>query len=219
MRAVYLHGFASTPDGSKGRFFSERLAAHGVGLECPDLNAPDFATLTVTRMVTQVEAVIANGPRDEVVVFGSSLGAFVAWIVAGRADAAGHPLSKLVLLAPAIDFGTDAWDDLGEGVVDAWRETGWHTVMHYGYGEPRRVHYELFADKGQYDASRIDVTTSTLVCMGRRDEIVRPAAVDAFFSPRAHARLQWYDDGHQLLAHLDTMWRDIENFLGLPSSR
>ncbi len=219
MRAVYLHGFASTPDASKARFFAERLARHGIALECPDLNAPDFSTLTVTRMITQVEALLALDPEAPTVVFGSSLGAFVAWFVAARAEVRQHPLSHLVLLAPAIDFGTSAWSELDEASLQAWRDTGWRAFMHYGYGESRRVHYALYADKQQYDASHVVVTTPTLVCMGQRDVVVDPRVVDAFFGARPHVTLRRYDDGHQLLGHLDAMWFDTANFLGLPSSR
>ena len=219
MRALYLHGFASTPDASKARFFAERLAAHGVTLECPDLNAPDFSTLTVTRMIAQVEARLAGSPVTPTVLFGSSLGAFVAWFVAARAEARQQPLSHLVLLAPAIDFGTNAWHELGEASLQAWRDTGWREFMHYGYGEPRRVHYALYDDARQFDASRVVVTTPTLVCIGQRDVVVDPTMVDAFFGSRAHVTLRHYDDGHQLLDHLDAMWLDTATFVGLPSPR
>ena len=219
MRALYLHGFASTPEASKARFFRERLAGHGIALECPDLNAPDFSTLTVTRMITQVESLLAHDPTRATVLFGSSLGAFVAWFVAARAELRRHPLSHLVLLAPAIDFGINAWHELGEASLEAWRASGWREFTHHGYGESRRVHYALYDDKQQYDASRAVVTTPTLVCMGQHDTVVDPVVVESFFAPRSHVTLCRYDDGHQLLGHLDLLWRDTATFLGLPSSR
>jgi predicted esterase YcpF (UPF0227 family) len=51
----YLHGFASSPGSTKIRYFSERLREHGVTLVCPDFNEPDFKTLTMTRMLDQLE--------------------------------------------------------------------------------------------------------------------------------------------------------------------
>ena len=77
MRVVYLHGFASSARSSKAAFFAAKLAERGVTLETPDLNEPDFSTLTVSRMVAQVGEAIdaADGP---VALVGSSLGAFVA---------------------------------------------------------------------------------------------------------------------------------------------
>ena len=42
VHVVYLHGFASSPASSKAMFLKNRLLAHGVTFNCPDLNQPDF---------------------------------------------------------------------------------------------------------------------------------------------------------------------------------
>ena len=52
---LYLHGFVSSPQSTKATFLADKLAAHQLALNCPDLNLPDFSTLTVTRMIRQVE--------------------------------------------------------------------------------------------------------------------------------------------------------------------
>ena len=56
MQVLYLHGFASSPQSSKATFFSTRLAERGIEMMVPDLNQPDFSTLTVSRMLEQVDA-------------------------------------------------------------------------------------------------------------------------------------------------------------------
>jgi predicted esterase YcpF (UPF0227 family) len=56
---VYLHGFASSPESGKARRFADACASRGIGFTCPDLNAPSFETLTVTRMLDQTRAAIA----------------------------------------------------------------------------------------------------------------------------------------------------------------
>ena len=53
---IYLHGFASSPGSTKVAYFQERLRAHGVDVSCPDFNQPDFATMTMTRMLEQLSA-------------------------------------------------------------------------------------------------------------------------------------------------------------------
>jgi uncharacterized protein len=226
MHVFYLHGFASSARSSKARFFGERLASLGLPLHLPDFNEPDFFTLTVTRMLDQVDAAIAALPTGPVTLIGSSLGAFVAWHAAARraakAAAAGdgheqsHPVEKLVLLAPALDFGKNRMKDLGEEGLAKWKATNRLEFFHYGYGEPRDVHYELYEDARRYDSTRVTVDAPALVFHGRRDALVEPAMVEQFCAARPSMTLHMLDDEHQLLGHLDLLWRETAAFLNLP---
>ena len=81
---LYLHGFVSSPESTKATFLADRLGGHHLVLSCPDLNLPDFSTLTVTRMIRQVEGELAERKPGPTVLFGSSLGAFVALHLAER---------------------------------------------------------------------------------------------------------------------------------------
>ena len=96
--AVWLHGFASSPASSKARFVHDHLAAHGLQLQIPDLNQPDFASLTVGRMLAEVDALAAGSPTQTLLLAGSSLGGYTAALWASL-----HPeaCASLVLLAPA----------------------------------------------------------------------------------------------------------------------
>ena len=120
----YLHGFASSPQSSKSSFLSARLAQHGVTLQCPDLNEPDFSTLTVTRMIEQVEAMLVQLRPQPVAVFGSSLGAFVALHLVERLahqEALDRvQVRQLILLAPALEFGTSR-TGVGDDLLH-WKE-------------------------------------------------------------------------------------------------
>src|SRR6188768_1478746 len=109
--AVYLHGFASSPSSSKATRFGRELAALRVPFWCPDLNEPDFSTLTVTRMLGQTAAVI-DAATAPVALIGSSLGAFVALHAAAAAGPA--TVDRLILMAPALDFGGNRLRQLGE---------------------------------------------------------------------------------------------------------
>src|SRR2546426_9577128 len=91
MRVVYLHGFASSTRSTKATFFAEKLGLKGIDMLVPDLNQPDFSTLTVTRMLKQAaDAIDAAG--DPVALIGSSLGGFVAGQAAPGHSAPGHRL-------------------------------------------------------------------------------------------------------------------------------
>ena len=76
-RFIWLHGFASSPQSSKGQFVRQRLEERGAHLVLPDLNEPSFFDLTVTRMLGQLD-VLTQGSNDPIVLFGSSLGGFTA---------------------------------------------------------------------------------------------------------------------------------------------
>lgn len=223
MHIFYLHGFASSARSSKARFFAEKLAALGKTLHCPDFNEPDFSTLTVTRMIGQVDEAIAALRPGPVALIGSSLGAFVAWHVIARAAAhAGgngkaneHPITRLVLLAPALDFGANRMRELGEDGLAKWKATDKLEFFHYAYGEPRSVHYALYEDAQQYDSGSAKVTIPTIVFQGERDASVDPTYVRAFFATRPAATLRMLDDDHQLLGSLDRIWKETATFLDL----
>ena len=287
MHVVYLHGFASSPRSSKALFLGERLAACGITLHCPDFNEPDFSTLTVSRMVGQVESLIDRLAPGPVALIGSSLGAFVAvhaaertWrsdrsaatagqaargessaaidrgsippaYVAPRSHRAGdfprralhrtdaaavsrglgatrdshrglldtiHPIERLVLLAPALDFGANRMKHLGPEGLARWRATNRLEVEHYAEGRVRHVHYDLYEDARRYDSFATTATMPTLVLQGRRDDVVEPAMVERYAQGRGHVTLVLLDDDHQLAASLEQVWLETAGFLRLSPS-
>jgi len=214
-RLVYLHGFASSPDSSKGQFFADGCAEHGVPVDRPDLNAPDFSRITVTRMVGQVEALLAGLGRTRVVLAGSSLGGFVAWHVAARAERAGRPVDRLVLIAPALDFDTRLPGSVDAGTLARWRESGWREVTHYAERRTVPLHYGIVEDARAYDARAARVSAPVLVFQGRRDEAVDAGMVARFAAARPNVELHLLDDDHQLHASLAWMWEEMARFMGL----
>jgi pimeloyl-ACP methyl ester carboxylesterase len=214
MRVFYLHGFASSARSSKAAFFSSKFAASGVSLETPDLNEPDFSTLTISRMVAQAEREIDRHESDPVVLIGSSLGAFVAVHVAVQRPSA---IDRLVLLAPALDFGGNRMRTLGDRGLEEWKKTDRLDVFHYGFGRVMPVHYELYSDARRYDAMNARVDVPVQVFQGTRDTAVDPATVEQWSSARANVELHLLDDDHQLLTSLEYIWREMARFLALPS--
>ena len=209
---VYLHGFASSPASSKAQRFGRELGARGIGFSCPDLNQPAFETLTVTRMLADAarEIEASAGP---VALVGSSLGAFVALHAAAR-DRTGR-VDRMILLAPAFDFGGNRLRQLGEHGIAEWRERGSLRVFHYADGRQREVGFALYEDAARYDAFAVDPRHPTLIFQGRRDASVDPAMVEAWSRPRPNVTLRLLDDDHQLAASVDTIWGEAESFLGL----
>jgi uncharacterized protein len=218
MHVFYLHGFASSPRAGKALYLAERLAALGLTLHAPDFNEPAFETLTTTRMIGQVEVAMAALPPGPIVLIGSSLGAFVAWHVAARAEqpeASRRRVDRLVLLAPALAFDASSFSELGEEGLRRWREHDVLEIFHFAYGEPRTVGYALYTDARRYDSRTATVSIPTLMFQGRRDELVDARMVEAFAAGRPNVTLRLFDDDHRLQASLGPIWRETSTFLGL----
>jgi uncharacterized protein len=213
MRVFYLHGFASSAQSSKAAFFRARFAEHGIPVDVPDFNEPDFSTLTISRMLAQVHRGIAAAPDGPVVVIGSSLGGFVA--VQSAVESPGR-IDRLVLLAPALDFSGNRVRDLGDRGLDEWRATNTLNVFHYGYGRLVPVHYELFADAQRYHPLDARVDLPIQVFQGRMDESVDPDMVERWAAARPNVELHMLEDDHQLHASLPFIWTETARFLGLP---
>ncbi|HEY8536435.1 MAG TPA: YqiA/YcfP family alpha/beta fold hydrolase [Vicinamibacterales bacterium] len=211
---LYLHGFASSPRSSKARFFVERARAAGLAADCPDLNEPDFGTLTVTRMIERVREAAAAMPAGPVALVGSSLGAFVALHAVDRPGwDPSRPVERLVFLAPALDLAPGLARDFGPERMAEWERTGWIDVFHYAEDRMRRLHWGFMEDARRYDSNAVMVRTPTLIWQGRQDTVVSAAEVEQWASTRPWTTLRLVDDGHQLLTVLEPMWEDVLAFI------
>ncbi|MEK7414019.1 MAG: YqiA/YcfP family alpha/beta fold hydrolase [Planctomycetota bacterium] len=124
----YLHGFGSGPKTEKGIELGKRLAGSCASYGIPDLEAGDFRGLTMQRMSQRV---LATCPSDgPVVLIGSSLGGYLASLIAAARDLPN--LAGLVLIAPAFAF-TQRWQQtIGTEGIAAWRSTGERLFFHHG---------------------------------------------------------------------------------------
>ena len=218
----FLHGLASSPRASKAGFLGERFRTRGIELHCPDLNEPDFETLTCTRMIRQVEAAMAALAPGPVTLIGSSLGGFVAWHVAARqaepggaAGRATHPVERLVLLAPAFDFGKAPLGGMDAAGLQRWRDTDRFEVFHHAENRPRFLRYALYEDAQRYDSAASAARVPTLVVQGTRDTIVDPEMVRRFAEGRAAMTALFVDDDHQLGSSFEVIWREAAAFVGI----
>lgn len=212
MNVFYLHGFASSAKSTKAGYFAERLRGHGIELRCPDFNEPDFATLTITRMLDQLRGELDAGRDEDVVLIGSSLGGVLAILAAAREQAR---VGRLVLLAPAVMFAKPGHHLLSSDRIDEWRRRGSLPFFHYAANAECPLRYEFYEDSLRYDAFGAAFAQPTLIFQGMRDASVDYRTVEAFARARANVTLSLVDDDHQLIASLSRIWDGIADFLGL----
>ena len=206
---VYLHGFASSPRSTKAAAFAERFRERGLTFVAPDFKQPDFRSLTMTRMLDQLAAVIdaAGAPAT---LIGSSLGGTLGVLAAAQL---GDRVARLILMAPAVMFAKPGHHLLPPERIEEWRRNGVLSFYHYGEEREQPLDYAFYEDSLRYDAFGASFSQPTLAFQGLHDRSVPASTVQEFARERTNVTLVLLDDDHQLVASLPRMWSDIEQFV------
>jgi pimeloyl-ACP methyl ester carboxylesterase len=208
----YLHGFASSAKSTKAGYFAERLREHGISLRCPDFNEPDFATLTLSRMIDQLDAELTRAAGQHIRLIGSSLGGTLAILAAARFPGR---IDQVVLLAPAVMFAKPGHHLLPPERIDEWRRRGALPFFHHAYNAERPLNFSFYEDSLRYDAFTAMFAQPTLVFQGICDASIDYRWVEQFARLRPNVTLSLVEDDHQLIASLPSIWDSVADFLGL----
>lgn len=203
MRYIYLHGFASSPESTKARFFRNQL---GFQLELLDLNLPDFSTLLISQQLLRVSEIIGD---DEVVIFGSSMGGLIGLILAERLP----NIQKLILLAPAIGINS-LWEKIvGKDLLSDWQEIGKQKIYHYGYQREIELHYDFIEDLHTLIDHDFKRQLPVQIFHGQSDQTIPVINSQTYLAANSLARLDILDDEHSLEKSLPIIWQQVEAFL------
>ena len=205
MRIVYLHGFASSPESGKARFFAGKFQELGVPFVAPALDEGNFEGLTISGQLRVVEKAVGGEP---VVLMGSSLGGYIAALYAARSV----QLEKLVLLAPAFRFPTRWRARYSAEELELWRRRGTIPFFHYGFKEERGLGFQIVEDAQKYEDEPA-FNQPALVLHGRKDDVVPAELSKAFAEGHPNVTLRLVDSGHELTDVLDELWVETARFL------
>ncbi len=204
--AVYLHGFASSPQSKKAQFFQQRFSERGLKIEIPQLDEGDFQALTITGQLGVIDRAVNGKPA---ILIGSSLGGYLAALYAAH-----HPnVERLVLMAPAFQFPRRWRERFTTEELALWKREGSRKFFHYAHQEERALGYPFVEDSLQY-SDEPEFRQPALVLHGVHDSVV-PAEISRRFSERyANVTLRLLESGHELTDVLDQVWTETGMFLG-----
>ncbi len=207
MRIVYLHGFASSPQSSKARFFARQFAEAGVPFQAPRLDEGNFESLTISGQLRVIQRLMTGGPA---VLMGSSLGGYLAALYAVR-----HPneVEKVVLMAPAFQFPRRWRERFGPQELERWKREGSLPFFHYGSKTEQRLGYGFVEDGEQYE-DQPSFLQPGLILHGKEDPVVPVTVSREFAAAHSNAKLVEFPSGHELTDVLPELWAQTGAFLG-----
>ena len=217
---LYLHGFASSPQSRKARFFKEKIEQNGWHCLVPDLNVPSFAALSLSAQIDLGLELINDLDESPLVIVGSSMGGLLAALLEQelRQQRAPTKLQTIVLLAPGFGI-TKRWPQIiGEQGMQSWRETGFRPFFHYAANKELPLHFAFAKDLEQYKTDNFEINIPTIVFHGIDDQTVPIEHARQFAQLNPAAALVELDDGHELANSLDLIWLQTCDFLKRPST-
>ena len=210
MRYIYLHGFASGPGTRKGQYFKKRLAEEGIPLLIPDLNAGDFSHTTISKQLDVVRHLIQQAD-DPVVLLGSSLGGFLAALVAEQVPT----VKGIFMMAPGFDFYARRKQIMGEKALNEWQRRGVLDVFHHHLQKSVPLHYQFVEDARKYDGVSFTRNVPAWIVHGLEDEVVPFDASFRYLRENEQAQLILLHADHGMVEVLPMLWEYFRLFLRL----
>jgi pimeloyl-ACP methyl ester carboxylesterase len=206
---LYLHGFASSGQSTKARYFREKLKAFPqVEFHAIDFNPTpkDFEYLTTSGLINRLRQYVLDHDLGNVSIIGSSYGGLIALHYAHRFSG----VEKMLLLAPGLLWLSG---ELSERELEKWEKAGAAPVFHKAFGEEVLIRYDLQLDGLRY-LELIPPPAPITIIHGQDDKAVpieHSRAYVANFPDSVH--LVEVDADHDLNGHLELIWEHVQSFL------
>ena len=213
---LYLHGFASSPQSQKAVYFARKYQQLGIKLNIIDFNQPDFADLTLTRQINQVNDLLQEKAQQQFILIGSSFGGLTAnWVV----HLSSTSIKALILMAPALNFRTFWLKTISPETLAQWQKEGSLPIYHYGEKKQLLLNYLFWQDLQNYDdCCLIDHNIPTLIFHGIHDETIPIEVSRVYAQKNSHVTLTELDSNHGLNDSHEKMYQEMLNWLSLKIS-
>ena len=205
---VYLHGFASGPSSYKATFFAEKLSINfQTKLYCPDLNLPDFFNLTLTSQINFLEN---QFEKDSVVLIGSSLGAYIALLVAQRNRIKVH---ALILIAPAFEIVERKVKLMNSDELVKWEKENEIEIFHHFHQQTMKLSFNFIKDAKKYSIDINKLHIPILLFHGKNDDVVDYRLSEKYMSSYPNLEAYFPDSDHLMIDQLDFIWQKAKRFI------
>jgi len=206
---LHLHGFASSGQSTKARFFREKLKAFPqVEFHAIDFNPTpaDFEYVTTTGQINRLRQYVLDHDLGNISIIGSSYGGLIALHYAHRFGG----VEKMLLLAPGLTWLSGG---LSEKELEQWEKAGAAPVFHHAFEQEIPVRYDLQVDGLRY-LEPIPPAAPITIIHGHNDKTVPIEPSRAYAADFPHSvRLIEVEADHDLNGHLDFIWGHVESFL------
>ncbi len=212
---LYLYGFASGPLSTKAQFFKAKFNQRTSFLiydYIPDKES--FTNLKTSTLLNDLHVfILREFPEKQLILFGSSFGGLLSLWYSYL-----HPekISKLILMAPALEFSANVIAELLEITPAEWKESGFVTVNHYRYNQDVPLSFTFYEDilkNPPPNFYQCEFSIPTLILHGEFDEVVPISWSRDFAEANLNVTLHELKSDHQLLDQKEKMWTIIDSFL------
>jgi pimeloyl-ACP methyl ester carboxylesterase len=159
---IFLHGLLSSSEGSKAVALYNHCQEQDIDFLAFDnfghgKSSGDFKAQTLSDWLSGLEIVLDNIVTNDVILVGSSAGAWTALLGAIKYKR----VKGLICIAPAPDFTETIWCGLSEEEREQMKAEGWIGVRGDNCHEPYPISYKLIEESRQHlllnkDAIAID---------------------------------------------------------------
>lgn len=206
---LYLHGFASSGQSTKARYFGEKFkASPQVEFHAIDFNPTprDFEYMTTTGLINRLRQYVLDHHLGDVSIIGSSFGGLIGLHYAHRFGG----VEKMLLLAPGLFWLSGG---LSEEELERWKNAGAAPVFHQAFKEQIPIRYGLQVD-GLCYLETIPPPTPITIIHGQNDHTV-PIDHSRRYAANFpdNVRLIEVIADHDLNDHLEFIWGYVQSFL------
>jgi pimeloyl-ACP methyl ester carboxylesterase len=217
MQVLYLYGFASGPLSTKAQFFKHKFKVAKINFQIIDYipNSNAFTQMKPSSLVKLLANYVVNhhSPREELILLGSSYGGLITtWFTFLNPNV----VSKLFLMAPAINFTPEFISYTLGTSLSEWKQKGQVYVDHYRYNKQIPLNYSFIKDLQFFPPPNFSsevFPVPTYIFHGMNDQVIPIKWSEDLADQNSIVTLFPLDGDHQLLENKEEIWMKIIDIL------